>query len=134
MELLVGTDIIEIDRIRNAIERSESGCFLERVFTPNEIKYCEGRSAAKYESYAARFAGKEAVSKAFGTGIGTNAAFNEIEILNDKLGKPFVTLYGKAKDYYEELGASGISISLSHCKEYAIAYVSIIINNKGIFT
>lgn len=134
MELLVGTDIIEIDRVKKAIEKSKSGRFLDMVFTSNEIKYCENRNAARYESYAVRFAGKEAVSKAFGTGIGTNAAFNEIEILNDNLGKPSVILHGRAKEYYTEIGASGISISLSHCKEYAIAYVSILIKDKGGFT
>lgn len=127
MELLVGTDIIEIDRIKTAIEKSEGNSFLERIFTLNEIKYCEGRNAAKYESYAARFAGKEAVSKAFGTGIGAKAAFNEIEILNDNLGKPYVILHGAAKEYFEKIGSTGISISLSHCKSFAIAYVSIIV-------
>lgn len=127
MELLVGTDIIEIDRIKTAIEKSEGNSFLERIFTLNEIKYCEGRNAAKYKSYAARFAGKEAVSKAFGTGIGAKAAFNEIEILNDNLGKPYVILHGAAKEYFEKIGSTGISISLSHCKSFAIAYVSIIV-------
>ena len=127
MELLVGTDIIDIDRIKTAIEKSEGNSFLERIFTLNEIKYCEGRNAAKYESYAARFAGKEAVSKAFGTGIGAKAAFNEIEILNDNLGKPYVILHGAAKEYFEKIGSTGISISLSHCKSFAIAYVSIIV-------
>ncbi|MHB8065971.1 MAG: holo-ACP synthase [Ruminiclostridium sp.] len=125
MELLLGTDIIEIDRLRVAIENDEKGRFSARVFTPNEIEYCESKNASKYQSYAARFAGKESVSKAFGTGIGRNAAFNEIEILNDDLGKPFVKLHGTAKAYYETLGASGISITMSHCKEYAVAYVAI---------
>jgi len=134
MELLLGTDIIEVDRLRAAIENGENGRFSARVFTPNEVKYCESKNATKYQSYAARFAGKEAVSKAFGTGIGENAFFNEIEILNDNLGKPFVTLHGRAKDYYETLGASGISITMSHCKEYAVAYVAIQAEKRGRFT
>jgi holo-[acyl-carrier protein] synthase len=125
VELLLGTDIIEIDRLRVAIENSVNGRFTERVFTAKEVQYCESKNASKYQSYAARFAGKEAVSKAFGTGIGKNALFNEIEILNDNLGKPFVNLHGSAKDFYETLGASGISITMSHCKEYAVAYVAI---------
>jgi holo-[acyl-carrier protein] synthase len=125
VELLLGTDIIEVDRVKTAIENGENGRFLNRVFTPNEIEYCESKKASKYQSYAARFAGKEAVSKAFGTGIGENAFFNEIEILNNALGKPSVTLHGKAKEYYSTLGASGISITLSHCREYAVAYVAI---------
>ncbi len=134
LELLVGTDIIEIDRIKVAIEKSRRNSFLEKVFTANEIKYCEGRKASKYESYAARFAGKEAVSKAFGTGIGAKAAFNEIEILNDNLGKPYVVLHGAAKEYFTSIASSEVSISLSHCKDYAIAYVSIFVNKKGSFT
>ncbi len=130
VELMLGTDIIEIDRLRSSIENDVNGRFSERVFTPNEIKYCESKNAAKYQSYAARFAGKEAVSKAFGTGIGEHAFFNEIEILNDDLGKPYVKLHGRAKDYYETLDASGISISLSHCKEYAVAYVAISVEKE----
>lgn len=130
MELLLGTDIIEVDRLKAAIENSESGRFSARVFTINEIKYCESKKASKYQSYAARFAGKEAVSKAFGTGIGENAAFNEIEILNNNLGKPFVKLHGRAKEFYATLGASGISITMSHCKEYAVAYVAIIVGTN----
>ncbi|MDF2986260.1 MAG: holo-acyl-carrier-protein synthase [Eubacterium sp.] len=128
MELLLGTDIIEVDRIKASLEGKADGRFSARVFTPEEVKYCESKNASRYQSYAARFAGKEAVSKAFGTGIGENALFNEIEILNDKNGKPYVNLYGRAKKYYESLGASGISITLSHCKEYAVAYVAITIN------
>jgi holo-[acyl-carrier protein] synthase len=124
--LLLGTDIIEINRVKAAIENCRDGRFSARVFTSEEIKYCESKNAAKYQSYAARFAGKEALSKAFGTGIGKNASFSEIEILNDKFGKPYVILYGKTKEYYDSLGASGISISLSHCKDYAVAYVAIL--------
>lgn len=127
MELLLGTDIIEVDRIKASLDNKVNGRFSDRVFTPEEVKYCESKNASKYQSYAARFAGKEAVSKAFGTGIGENALFNEIEILNDKNGKPYVNLYGRAKQYYESLGASGISITLSHCREYAVAYAAITI-------
>jgi holo-[acyl-carrier protein] synthase len=125
VELLLGTDIIEIERIKASLDGKYSKGFSERVFTPEEVKYCESRGASKYQSYAARFAAKEAVSKAFGTGIGENALFNEIEILNDENGKPYINLYGRARKYYESLEASSISISLSHCKEYAVAYVTI---------
>ncbi len=127
MELLLGTDIIEVDRIKASLDNKVNGRFSARVFTPEEVKYCESKNASKYQSYAARFAGKEAVSKAFGTGIGENALFNEIEILNDQNGKPYVNLYGRARQYYESLGASGISITLSHCREYAVAYAAITI-------
>ena len=125
VELLIGTDIIEIERIKDLLDNRIKEKFSARVFTPEEVKYCESKGASRYQSYAARFAGKEAVSKAFGTGIGENALFNEIEILNDQNGKPLVILHGRAKKYYEGLGASGISISLSHCREYAVAYVTI---------
>jgi len=127
VELLLGTDIVEVDRIKTAIENGENRRFLTRVFTPNEIKYCESKKASKYQSYAARFAGKEAVSKAFGTGIGSNAFFNEIEILNNEFGKPSVILHGRAKDFYSSLEATGISITLSHSREYAVAYVVILV-------
>lgn len=125
MKLLLGTDIVEVNRIKTAIENSKSGRFSARVFTPDEISYCESKKASKYQSYAARFAGKEAVSKAFGTGIGKNAQFNEIEILNDEAGKPFIKLYGNSKEFYDNMGAAEISITLSHCKEYAVAYAAI---------
>ncbi len=131
MELLLGTDIVEVDRVKKAIENGGVK-FSEKVFTPDEIQYCESRNVVKYQSYAARFAAKEAVSKAFGTGIGKNAAFNEIEIIKDSLGKPNVRLTGKAKAFYDSLGALGISISLSHCREYAVAYATIsIISNEN---
>ncbi len=124
MELLLGTDIVEVDRVKKAIENGGVK-FSEKVFTRNEIEYCESRNVAKYQSYAARFAAKEAVSKAFGTGIGKNAAFNEIEILKDSLGKPYVKLSGRTKEFYDSLGAGGISVTLSHCRAYAVAYVAI---------
>ena len=124
MELLLGTDIIEVDRVKKAIENGGVK-FSEKVFTRDEIEYCESRNASKFQSYAARFAAKEAVSKAFGTGIGKNAAFNEIEIVKDSLGKPYVRLSGKAQEFYESLGAAGISVSLSHCRAYAVAYATI---------
>ncbi len=130
MELLLGTDIVEVDRVKKAIENGGAK-FSEKVFTPDEIQYCESRNVVKYQSYAARFAAKEAVSKAFGTGIGKNAAFNEIEIIKDSLGKPNVRLTGKAKAFYDSLGALGISISLSHCREYAVAYATISIISNG---
>lgn len=128
MELLIGTDIIEVERIRASLDGKTGGRFSARVFTPQEVSYCDSKGASRYQSYAARFAGKEAVSKAFGTGIGEYALFNEIEIISDTKGKPFVNLYGRARKYYESLKASGISISLSHCREYAVAYVVITIN------
>ena len=122
MAVLSGVDIIEIDRVRNSFETCGDS-FRDRVFTTNEIMYCEGRKLVKFESYAARFAAKEAVSKAFGTGIGEGLKWKDIEILNDHLGKPIVVLSGKAEQLYREMGAKCISVSLSHCKAYAVASV-----------
>jgi holo-[acyl-carrier protein] synthase len=119
-----GVDIIEIERIKKSLS-SNGEIFKNKVFTPNEIEYCEQRKAAKYQSYAARFAAKEAVSKAFGTGISSGINLQDIEVINDESGKPNVMLSGKAKELFVNMLANDISLSLSHCEEYAVAYVII---------
>lgn len=124
MAVLCGVDMVEIERIRDSIE-SSGKAFLDRVFTGNEIRYCEGRKAVRFESYAARFAAKEAVSKAFGTGISEGVGWRDIEVLNDDRGKPFILLANGAKDFFERMGGRGISLSLSHCRQYAVAYAVI---------
>jgi len=124
MGICCGVDIVEIDRIQQSFETCGTG-FRDRVFTQNEIEYCESKKAAKYQSYAVRFAAKEAVSKAFGTGIGEKVNWKDIEVMNDKSGKPFVVLSEKAKELLDSLNASGISISLSHSRNYAVAYTVI---------
>ncbi|MBE9482213.1 MAG: holo-ACP synthase [Chloroflexi bacterium] len=114
----VGIDIIEIARIERAIARWGE-CFLKRVYTNSELSLCR----KKPSSLAARFAAKEAVIKAFGTqnkGIG----WREIEILSDPSGKPVVHLHGKAQNQSDSLGLARLAISLSHSKEYAIAFVT----------
>ncbi len=114
----IGIDIIEIARIERAIARWGE-CFLQRVYTNSELRL----SRKKPSSLAARFAGKEAVIKAFGThnkGIG----WREIEILSESSGKPLVHLHGKAQNQANSLGLAGLAISLSHSKEYAIALVT----------
>ena len=120
----VGTDIVEVSRVKTAIERT-GRAFLERVYTETEIGYCElGKSKRKYESYAARFAAKEAFSKAIGTGIGENAHLNEIEVLYLDNGKPVVRLYGETKAYFEaNFSGKEIDISLSHTSKLALATV-----------
>ena len=113
----IGIDIIEIARIEKAIARWREG-FLYRIYTEPELKLCQ----KKPSSLAARFAGKEAVIKAIGTqtkGIG----WREIEILADPSGKPLVHLYGKAQNQADSLGLGKLAISLSHSKEYAVAFV-----------
>jgi holo-[acyl-carrier protein] synthase len=120
MAIYCGVDIVEIDRIRQSFETIGDN-FRDRVFTEAEIAYCEGRKASRFESYAARFAAKEAVSKAFGTGIG-GLGWKDIEILNDDKGKPYVVLSESAKDIFEKMKGLGISLSLSHSRQYAVAY------------
>lgn len=113
----IGTDIIEIARIERAIARwGES--FLHRVYTESELKLYH----KKVSSLAARFAGKEAVLKAFGTTT-KGISWREIEILSDPDGKPLVQLHGKAQNQANSLGLDKLDISLSHSKEYAIAFV-----------
>ena len=124
MGVLCGVDIIEIGRIEKSFETGGCG-FRDRVFTKSEIEYCESRKTVKFESYAARFAAKEAVSKAFGTGIGGRIDWKDIEVLNDDSGKPYVVLSGKAKQLFEEIKGTCISLSISHCKEYAVAHAVI---------
>ncbi|HHW47194.1 MAG TPA: holo-ACP synthase [Clostridiaceae bacterium] len=120
MAILCGVDVVEVERIKRALEK-DGNSFKNKVFTDKEIEYCEKKNSTKYQCYAARFAAKEAVSKAFGTGISNGLSWKDIEVINDPLGKPGVVLSGKGKELYEKLGAVSISISLSHEKEYAVA-------------
>ncbi|MGE5330054.1 MAG: holo-ACP synthase [Deltaproteobacteria bacterium] len=122
MDLACGVDIIEIERVKRAIERDE-GRFLNKVFTAEEVKYCSKASLAKYQHFAARFAAKEAVAKALGLGLAGGVILNEIEVVKDEKGKPSIVLYGSTKKIAEDMGISSWSLSLSHCKEYAIANV-----------
>ena len=113
----VGVDIVEIERIE-AVLRRHGERFLQRVYTPTEQAYCRGR----VPELAARFAAKEAVSKALGTGL-RGIAWQEMEILGDERGKPLVCLHGRAKARAEELGLSEFAVSLSHSRDYAVALV-----------
>lgn len=123
MAVHCGVDIIEIDRVKKSVDELES--FRNRVFTEKEIAYCEDRNKAKYESYAARFAAKEAVLKALGTGLSDGVEWKHIEIINDERGKPVVILAHRALEIFREMNGKGIDISLSHCSTYAVAYVVI---------
>ena len=113
----IGTDIVEIARIEGAIARNGEG-FLRRIFTEPELKLYLNKPS----SLAARFAGKEAVIKAFGTRT-NGISWRQIEILSDPNGKPVVQLYGEAQKQADSLGLGRLAISLSHSKEYAIAFV-----------
>lgn len=124
MAILCGVDIIEIERIKKAFEK-QGQAFRNRIFTEREIAYCESRKVTKYQSYSVRFAAKEALVKALGTGISKGIEPKDIEILNDTHGKPYAVLKGKAKEYFIALKGKNVSLSLSHCKSYAVAYVVI---------
>jgi len=117
MELRSGVDLLEIERLRKALERHAER-FLARIYTPAERELCAGNVA----SLAARFAAKEAVAKALGTGLG-DVAWTEIEVLRAETGAPVLRLHGRASALAEGLGLKHWSISLSHTREYAIALV-----------
>lgn len=113
----IGTDIVEIARVARAMK---SEAFLSRVYTRGEREYADARGRGSAASYAARWAGKEAILKALGTGL-REGALIEIEILPDALGAPQVRLYGRFKEIFEERGVKKIWLSLSHSREYATA-------------
>ncbi len=125
MDIRSGIDIIELERMSRALKSTPG--FKKKVFTENEQAYCENRGKGKLQSYAARFCAKEAVVKALGTGISKGICFLEIEILNDENGKPAVNLLGEALLLYRNMGAKAIDISLTHCRDYALAQAVILI-------
>jgi holo-[acyl-carrier protein] synthase len=113
----VGVDIIEIERIEGALAKFGPR-FLARVFTPLEVAFCRGRVS----ELAARFAAKEAVMKALGTGA-RGVAWREIEVLPNHRGKPLVYLHGRAAKRAEHIGLEEVDISLSHSRDFAVAFV-----------
>lgn len=115
----VGCDVIEIARVQKAVARK---AFVERVFSPEEIAYCQSRGKQAGASFAARFAAKEAVLKALGTGL-RGGELKEIIITNDALGKPSVQLLGYHRELAQRLGVHNIQLSMSHSREMALAYV-----------
>ncbi len=119
--MLIGTgiDIVEVARIKKALE---TGAFRERVFTADEICYCEGRGRQKYASYAARFAAKEAFVKALGSGFRTGV-FTDISVRNDEEGCPHLFLAGVYAEIKKEKNIKRIHISLSHSAQWAVAQV-----------
>jgi len=113
-----GIDLVEVDRIKRSIEGEHGASFLRRVFTDKEIEYCNKSGRPNFQSYAARFAAKEAFAKAMGTGICANVVMNEIEVCNIEegsfKGKPYVTLSGRTALYFDDCEGRNIEISLSH--------------------
>lgn len=121
MIVSIGVDIIEVYRIRETLERTPR--FAVRVFTENERAYCEAKGAAAAESFAARFAAKEAFLKALRTGWRGKITWHDIEIKNDDQGTPSFEISGEALEILKNLGANKIHLSLSHTSEHAIANV-----------
>ncbi len=116
----IGTDIIECLRIAQMIER-HGELFINRVYTPHEIRYCQSRKMAT-QHFAGRWAAKEAVLKALGTGWRKGISWRDIEVVNEPGGRPLVELRGGARDVGERLGIAEMLISISHCRSHATAY------------
>ena len=114
-----GVDIIEISRVRQVLERYGQR-FLDRVFTSEEAAYCRGRAP----NLAVRFAAKEATMKALGTGI-RGVDWKDVEVVRQDSGAPSILLHGRGKARAQRLGVLEISVSLSHSREYAVAFVVI---------
>jgi holo-[acyl-carrier protein] synthase len=120
MTKAVGLDAIEIDRVAEAIERHGER-FLARVYTAEERRVAEGSREASAQFYAGRFAAKEAVLKALGTGYAEGLGFHEVEILRDPNGAPRVALHGVAKERAATLGITQILVSITHTRANAHA-------------
>lgn len=120
MQIFCGTDIIEIDRIKDSIE-DKGNLFLKRIYTQAEIEYCESRKKAKYQHYAGRFAAKEAIFKAISENLNDKfeITWTDVEIINDRFGKPKVF-------FLNEKFKIQCDISISHCKTYATAMAILI--------
>lgn len=116
MKISNGTDIIEINRIQEVIEKNGNR-FLEKIYTQKEIAYCEAKKAQKYQSYAARFAAKEAAYKALSKYINFRYSWKDFEIENNQAGKPILKIHFNIPNLQE------LDVSLSHCKQYAVANV-----------
>lgn len=121
--MIVGTgiDIAEVPRIAESIERFGDR-FIQRVFTDEEIQYCESK-ANRMERYAARFAAKEAAMKALGTGWNHGVRWRDVEVIRKPGGRPTIQFHGKAAEFATKMSAKNVSLSISHTKEQAIASV-----------
>ena len=118
----IGTDIIQCQRIKGMIEKHDE-IFIKRVYTPGEIDYCASRKAY-VQHYAGRWAAKEAILKAIGTGWAKGIQWTDIEIVNEPGGKPSVKLGGQARNICESMGIVEVLISISHCDEFATAFAT----------
>lgn len=130
MEILgIGTDIIECPRIGRMIEQ-HGELFLRRVYTEREIGYCQARKHA-IEHFAGRWAAKEAILKAIGTGWSKGICWTDLEVRNKPSGEPMVLVRGGAKDAALARGIGDIRVSISHCRTYATAYAMAFKREEG---
>jgi holo-[acyl-carrier protein] synthase len=126
MARIVGTgiDVIEVERIERALNRPRTGArFRTRVFTAREVAYCESRGRPRFQSYAARFAAKEAAMKAMGTGWNRNVGWSEIEVVRERGKAPTIVLHGKTAAFARKRNISAFHLSLTHTVRDAIAHV-----------
>src|SRR5436190_24315517 len=118
-----GIDMIEVERVEHALTRPRTGDrFRERVYTEREIAYCESRGKGRYQSYAARFAAKEAAMKAMGTGWNRNVGWSEIEVVRERGKAPTIALRGKSAAFAARKSISRFHLSLTHTADQAIAH------------
>ncbi|MGQ0633642.1 MAG: holo-ACP synthase [Planctomycetaceae bacterium] len=117
--LAVGTDIVEVLRIGQMIER-HGELFLQRVYTEDEIRYCQRRRQYT-QHFAGRWAAKEAVMKTLGTGFSRGVGWRDIEVCSHKSGRPSILLRGGAREIARQIGIGDVLISISHCHAYATA-------------
>jgi len=116
----IGVDLCDVERLARIIDQ-QGDRFLKKVFTQNEIKYCQPKHS-KSQCFAARFAAKEALLKALGTGLRDGLNWKDMEVINDPLGKPYFELYNKCADLLDK---KNVLLSLSHTDNMAIAFVII---------
>ena len=129
MQIKTGIDIIEVERIKDSIEEFEND-FLNKIYTQNEINYCNNTKNAKYEHFAARFAVKEAAFKAVSSLLNNkyDISWKNIETINDENGKPTIKFIALTKEIEKKLNKiESIDVSISHIKELAIANVTILV-------
>jgi holo-[acyl-carrier protein] synthase len=122
MILGIGTDMIEISRIELSLTQFGDR-FLDRIFTPGEIAYCQRKKKHAAESFAARFAAKEAGAKALGTGISRGISWKEIEVRREIGQRPTLHLTGRARERADTMGIARLSLSLTHSRDLALAVV-----------
>jgi holo-[acyl-carrier protein] synthase len=124
MIISVGIDLVEVERIRAALEDPRIGRrFRDRVYTQNEIAYCERKQRGRFQSYAGRFAAKEAVMKALGQGWGAQVRWLDIEVARASSGKPDIVLHSKTARLAEQLGIQNWALSITHTAQHGMAYV-----------